>query len=113
MSNEPGAIVITIYNIMKSLRMLDSWFNAETVYENYNRFLLDRNKKIVIDKIRKNHKKHHKNTPIAVFSSISKIKGWLKKHTFRKPVFWFDECEEKFIFKRGLLYKLEPYDYEL
>jgi len=113
MSNEPGAIVITIYNIIKSLKMLDSCFNAEIVYENYNRFLLDKNKKTVLDKIRLNHKKHHNNTPIGVFSSVANIKGWLKKHTFRLPVLWFDECEEKFLFKRDLLYRLKPYDYNL
>lgn len=108
-----GAIVITIFNIIKSLGKLEDWFDADVVYLTYWDFKKNKNKNEILERIRKNHKKHHRSSQIATFDSEAKIKGWLNKHTCRKPEFWFKEKEGKFIFKRELLYKLEPYDYNL
>ena len=106
MGQKLGAIILTIYYVLDEIGKTNDWFDELDIFDNLTRFKSDSIKSSIIAKIHREHKKHSRNKKFVTLSSASRIKGWLNKHTYRKPRFWFKKENDKFKIKQMYLEEL-------
>ncbi len=86
-----GAIIHSIYEILKSNGDLDKCFNSKYVFENYNQII--NQEKIINLFLRRN------NDTIKTFKTRKNLYKWMYKHTYLEKVFWFEKCSKRGYFK--------------
>lgn len=96
-----GAIIHSIYEILKTNDSLDKSFNSKFIFDNYIKMS---NKEEIIEVFNKRN-----TTKIKTFENTNSIYGWLYKHTFFKKIFWFTKSEKRghFTLKKDLIKRLE------
>lgn len=97
MAHRPGAIINTIYYILQECRRLDALFDAGFIIDQYSNMLNDEHHRSNIMNITKKFKKHHRNNEFSTFQNVSRLRGWLHKHSGKKRVEWFKETNGNFL----------------
>jgi hypothetical protein len=109
LGHKPGAIVIIIYFILLKNNKINDWFTAEYVFDELKKMNIDPKFKKCIDAIILKYKKHG---DLDTLTEVARIRGWLKKHVNKKPIFWFEHFisksnQDEFKFKNDLIIKLQ------
>ena len=99
-----GAIVLIIF------KLLDCDSSKEFTPKEIVDLFLDKKNEPIIQKLIENYKKHNgngdKEDTIKTLEDPSRLKGWIDKHTCKKPVYWFVKIDDnKYKFKEELVKK--------
>jgi hypothetical protein len=96
MAKKPGAIIFTVYYILKECGRLNEPFDAEFIIGEYQKMLNNEHQRSEIAEISSNFKKHHKKNEFITFQTVAKLRCWLRKHCGKKPATWFKEDNGNF-----------------
>lgn len=102
-----GAIIRIVYYILLLDNRTKRSFSADYLSAKYNELLRQSPHKERIEDILIRSKKHGNKNRMKTLEDRNRLLGWLNKHTYRKPILWFNKTNGSFALKSQYIEPLE------
>jgi hypothetical protein len=95
-----GAIIRIIFYILRLKGKTNDYFDANYIFDQYNKILKSPSHGKTIKSFIKKFKKHGNKKRILTLEKRGKLRNWLYKHTKIKRIFWFEYSKNRFRLKK-------------
>ena len=109
MTSHPGAIVLIVFYSLRDMGRLRAWFSTTELSTGIQRLRsAPQAKRVFVSFIHMYMKHHRKEFPTTLLTEAG-LKGWLRLHVDKKPVYWFEERSGRFRLRQEHVSRLSRY----